>query len=101
MLMAEGAKETPAVVRGKTWHRGGSDWEREARAKQGSAAGLGNGGIDSGQLRQSLARRRFDYGSDVRWEWEARGGGAGQAQGMEGALGRGGSEGGVKGVEWK
>ena len=39
VLMADGAKETPAVVRGKTWHRGGSDWEREARANQGSAAG--------------------------------------------------------------
>ena len=35
MLMANRAKETPATVRGKTWHRGGSDWGREASAKQG------------------------------------------------------------------
>ena len=93
VLMADGAKETSAVVRGKTWHRGGSDWEPKARAKQGSAAGSDNGGIGSGRLRQSWAQRRYGCGSDVRWEWEVRGGGAGQAQGTEGALGRGGGGG--------
>ena len=36
VLMADGAKETPAAVRVRTWHRGRSDWEREAHANQGS-----------------------------------------------------------------
>ena len=47
VLMAERAKETPAAVRGRTWHRGGFDWEREARVNQGSTSrdyGLGGGG---------------------------------------------------------
>ena len=26
------------VVRNRTWYNGGSDWEREARASQGSSA---------------------------------------------------------------
>ena len=48
MLMADGAKETPATVRGRTWHRGGSDWERETCMNQGSTArdwGSGSGGF--------------------------------------------------------
>ena len=28
VLVAVGAKETPAAVHGKAWHRGGSDWEQ-------------------------------------------------------------------------
>ena len=63
VLMADGANKTPAAMPDKTWHRGGSDSEREACAKHGSAAGSGNGGTDSGwlmqrRLRRSWARRR-------------------------------------------
>ena len=96
MLMADGAKETPAAVRGRTWHRGGSAWEREARANQGSTA------WDCG----SGARRL----QQVRLRERAAPAGAAQAAGYSGARRRcragmqgtgGGSRlwGGVKGME--
>ena len=28
VLVAIGAKETPTAMRGRAWHKGGSDWER-------------------------------------------------------------------------
>ena len=78
--MADGAKETPAAVRGRTWHRGGSEWEREARANQdstardcgsGAAAPKGEGSSGSGLLQQVRRRCRA------------------RMQGTEGALGSG------------
>ena len=50
VLMANGANETPTAVRRRTWHRGGSDWEREVRANQGLTTrdcGSGGGGGSS------------------------------------------------------
>ena len=50
VLMADGAKETLTAVRGRTWHRGGSEWEREARANQGSTVrDCGSSGGGSGR----------------------------------------------------
>ena len=72
VLMADGTKETPAAVRGRTWHRGGSDWEQEARGNQGLTArdyGSGGGGpgrFDSGSglLRQVWLRQRATQACD-------------------------------------
>ena len=33
VLVAVGDKETPAAMRGRAWHRGGSNWERWCLAR--------------------------------------------------------------------
>ena len=87
VLMADGAKETLAAVRGRTLHRGGADLEREACELGLDDKGLwlrrwrwrpGRCGSGSGLLRQVWLRQQAA---------QARGDGAGQeCRAREGAL---------------
>ena len=85
--MADGAKETPAAVRGRTWHRGDSDWEWEALANQGSttrdccSGGGGSGRRGSGE---AGLEDRCGSGSGLLWRVAAN---AGHGRGLS-VLGR-------------
>ena len=84
------------AVRGRTWYSGGSDWEREARASQGlSAVGIARLGPRTGAALTAGARlgeAQGSAGTCARWCRP-------RTQGTGGALGRGGSEEGMKGME--